>query len=77
MKTNNTLSVIMNEIEHIKTDIGEIKKILSGMSQQYVSQAEYKLFKENDFGLIKRAVLGMAGMILLGFLGFLISLAFK
>ena len=67
----------MNEIKHIKDDVGEIKTAIQKIASEYVTRTEYEEFKNKDYGLIKKAVLGFAGMILVAFLGFLISLAFK
>jgi len=65
--TNNAL--MAKDIADIKDDVKEIKNLIKGLNETYVSKAEFQP--------VKGVVYGMVGFILLAFLGAVVAFVFK
>ena len=68
------IAVISKDIEYIKSDVKEIKEGIKNLSGVFVSQQEFKDFKNGDFANIKRIVYGGGGLILTAVAGAGLSL---
>lgn len=69
VKEDVQIAVLTNQIEHIRSDINEIKQMLITQSAQFVTKGEFQP--------IKMIVFGMVGTILLSFLGGLTVVIWK
>lgn len=67
------IALINNNISYIQKDIAMINSTLKELTGVYLGRQEFMDFKNSDFATIKRLVYGAVGVILLGFIGALVS----
>ena len=61
------LAVMATNIEHIKSELGEIKDTLKNLSSNYVTKAEFEP--------VRKLVYGVVGLILVAVVGTVLAIA--
>lgn len=71
------IALINNNIQYIQRDISTINTSIKELTGVYVTRQEFSDFTKGDFATIKRVVYGAVGVILLGFVGALVTFFIK
>lgn len=58
------LAVMANDIEHIKLDLDEIKKLFKDLKKNYVTRAEFEPVKKLVYGLVALILIAVAGAVI-------------